>query len=258
MHPEKLKHAVKAVAFITTFFFVVLWLLQPAKSGVIDLIVSQGTAGQLVPLYGQPLQDWAVWGADTDNSLTANYSKFPHGPEAQDAPINYTLGNIDHGSPLRSIGQFAVTELFGVSSEESLYAGLQHNGQGLSNNMIGEGFSLSFTPVTANTLISIWFGTHNGNALINAYGAGYNEVTQTTAFTDQNALYRADLTVTGTDVVSVDITLNSEYYPQYHSANVWASAASMQVAAVPEPATYGLLAAAAIPLFIGYRIRRKK
>lgn len=250
----------KPFAYTTAIFIAMLWLLQPAKGGTISMSLSENTAGQSVPLFGTGSQDWAVWGAYGTDSLTAAFGQY----SSVDAnPINYTLTNYSNGNPLRGMSQYEVTELFTVAPDQTTYAGIQHDGQPYPANVrIGEGFGLQVTPVTGTSILDVYFGVHNGTALISAYGSNYSELTAYTPSplaSYQTNLYKASFTITGTDAFSVSVTLAEEADPEFRSGNVFWSAASLYdaPAAVPEIDSY-LAASAVCLMFVSFALLERK
>jgi hypothetical protein len=241
MHPQQQCRVFKGLAFIAMLFVIVLWLPQPARGGTISMSLSENTAGQSVTLFGTGSQDWAVWGAYGTDSLTATLGKYFVPSPVDSHPINYTLTNYSNGNPLRGMSAFELTELFTVAPDQTTYAGLQHEGQPYPANIrIGEGFGLQVTPVTGVSVLDLYFGVHNGTAMISAYGSNYSELTEYTPYPlapYETHLYKASFTITGTDAFSVNVTLAEEADPEFRSGNVFLSAASLSPpspAAVPE------------------------
>ena len=252
MNPRQIIHALKVVAFIGTFYAAVVWLLQPAKGGVISLTLWEEQQAHLIDLSSGGYEDWAVWGTGASNSLNATYAKYSGGRH----PINYTLIDLSNGDPLAGIGALEVSNAFQVAPFTNLFAGIAHDGFGQDNDPVGSGFIARIKPLASgSSRIDVYFGTHDGSAQVVASGGGYPVQSLVTPNEAGDHLWLARLWVTGTSLLTVGVTLNEEYDPNLNSG-VFVSAVSIIPA--PEPSNLVLAGIGLVTLLVASRFTRKK
>jgi hypothetical protein len=212
---------------------------SPAEAGVISIGIDQITYGAIGV---GAAQDWAIWGVGANASLAAPLS-------GTGSLFSRTMGNLSTGSPLRALGQFDAGNVYyypAGGTYVGTYGGLQHDGQGTGQSMIGEGFSLTLYP-TGSMIYNVYGESYGGTTAVTASGEGYQTVTSTIGV---DVPFWAHVSVEGTAPVTLTFALATDSRASYRSSNVSIAAVGANVIApVPEPSSWLLAILGVIGLY---------